>query len=726
MINDKMPLKKEVSIIPATKRHVQNKDQFRRQTGLRVAAYCRVSTEEESQQNSYAAQKSYYTTLISSRPGWEMVDIYADEGKSGTSRKHRVRFNQMMEDSRAGKIDYIITKSISRFARNTVDTLDCVHELQRLRPPVGVYFERENIDTLNANSEMFLTFYCSMAQEESHSISENIKWAIRKNFRSGKPHINLHKMLGYDKCTDGCWVINREQAVTVCYIYERFLQGISANAIAKELNEKHWPTVTGGIWRADGVLTVLRNEKYVGDLRMQKTYTESYLTHKSVTNYGEYPQYLLKDHHPAIIDRNVWNQVQELLLRKQGRRKISSKKVKTSEGEIEVGLEEKAENVRRYGPAASPFHGLVCRECGSRMRRMTYNSTIRKYRDERSHEEKEIPSEEKDFRDVYTFSYAVWKCPSSAGKAGTDQTGRTCTAMTLTEASMEQSFMELLYRIKRDWQLNRDESEIMKSFSVVYRALCKKEINSGFIEQKLKLLDLEIKDLDSNYQKVIQKLETVNYAAGITLGGSYGMTLEPSGVTYTKLAEDLKKRLDEKKKEKSRLMQDRGVARTMKQNFEAFLEAVKALPEHNASGMKLNINTLDTDGSIFRTSSGQNRSYFKSQYNRGRLHITPQLIEKAPDYLLFSHYIMRTFILRMEAKGDEILYGTTFGLSLSTIGNSRPISSYIGYRISRKEGETEMILESYQISKGKIQHHWRKKKEMSSITEEKKENGNRI
>lgn len=715
MADKKTALKNEVNIIPATKRHVQNGDQFRKQIGLRVAAYCRVSTEEESQQNSYLAQKSYYTTLILSRPGWEMVDIYADEGKSGTSRKNRIRFNQMMEDSRAGKIDYIITKSISRFARNTVDTLDCVHELQRLRPPVGVYFERENIDTLNANSEMFLTFYCSMAQEESHSISENIKWAIQKNFRSGKPQINLHKMLGYDQCRDGCWSINEEQAATVRYIYNRFLQGISANAIAKELNDRRWPTVTGGIWRADGVLTVLRNEKYAGDLRMQKTYTESFLTHRSVTNYGEYPQYLLEDHHPAIVDRDTWNQVQELLMRKQGRCRMKSKKVQTSEGEIEIGLKEKAEYSRKYGPAASHFQGLICRECGERMRRMTYNSTIRKYKDERSHDGKEIPPEEEGFRDVYTFSYAVWKCRNSAGKAGSGQTGKNCGAVTLTESSMEQSFMEMLYRIKRDYQLNGEESEIVKNFAVVYQAICKKEINSGFVEQKLKLVDLEIKELDTNYQKVLRKLETVNYAAGITLGGNYGIMLESSGGTYAKLAEDLKKRLDEKKTEKERLMAERGVAKIMKQNFEAFLAAVNALPDQNSAGMKLNINALDVDGSIFRTSSGQNRGYFKSQYNRGRLRITPELLSEAPDYLPFSHYIMRTFILKMEAKGDEIRYGTTFGLSLATIGNRRPISSYLGYRISRENGQTEMILESFQISKGKIQHHWRKSKEMGKV-----------
>lgn len=353
------------------------------------------------------------------------------------------------------------------------------------------------------------------------------------------------------------------------------------------------------------------------------------------------------------------------------------------------------------------------------MRRMTYNSTIRRYREDKIHEEKEILPEEKGYRDVYTFSYAVWKCPNSTGKAGTDQTGRTCNALTLTEASMEQSFMELLYRIKRDYQLNGEESEIMKNFSILYRALCKKEVNSGFIEQKIKLLDLEIKDLDDNYQKVMRKLETVNYAAGISLGGNHGITLETSGDTYAKLADDLKKRLNEKKKERERLIADRGVAKNMKQNFEAFLTAVNALPDDNDAGMRLNINTLDVDGSIFRTSAGQNRGYFKSQYNRGRLRITQELVDAAPDYLTFSYYIMSTFIMKMEAKGDEIYYGTTFGLSLSTIGNSRSINSYIGYRIVREPGNIEMILESYQIRKGKIQHHWRRMKDMETALKKK-------
>lgn len=682
-------LNPQVSVIPATKRHVQNGDQFRKQTSLRVAAYCRVSTEEESQENSYTAQKNHYTSMILSRPGWEMAGIYADEGKSGTTRKGRIHFNELMEDCRQGKVDYVITKSISRFARNTIDALDCVHELQRLHPPVGIYFERENIDTLNANSEMFLTFYCSMAQEESRSISENIKWSLQKNFRSGRPQINLRRMLGYDMCRDGNWTINTEEAAIVCRIYRRFLEGASANAIAKELNQGGFSTVTGKQWRADAVLYILHNEKYVGDLIMQKTYTESYLTHKSVRNTGEYPQYFKENHHPAIISRDMWNRTQELIAYKHRGKKHSTRTVETNAGKFEIGFDEAGQNSheiirlsgndrRPRGAGGHAFSGIRCAECKRLMKRMTYNSTISGYKDERSHEGKEIPPEEADFSDTYTFSYAVWKCPGSAGKNGKVRDG--CRALTLIEASMEQSFMEMLYRIGKDVEANGKNAEIVRSFQAVYEALCHKEADSRFIGQKLKLLELEIAELEKNYGTALERVRAASYTAGITLGA---FTLESGGSAYTKLAEDLKEKIEEKEKERVRLMGERGVAQAMKQNFEAFLEELERLPKRNWAGPEINMRK--TDGKEMDE-------------------------EETLDYLNFNEYIFRTFVIRMEAAGDEVRYTTTFGLTLSSPGNSRPIGTYVGYRLHRPDGTTDVITESYQIGRGKIQHHWRRKK----------------
>lgn len=601
----------QVDVIPATKRHLEYNDQFHKHADLRVAAYCRVSTEEESQQNSYAAQKSYYTTLILSRPGWKMAGIYADEGKSGTSRKKRQDFNRMISDARSGKLDYIITKSISRFARNTIDALDCVHDLQRLHPPVGVYFERENIDTLNANSEMFLTFYCSMAQEESHSISENIKWSIRKKMAAGRPQINLRRMLGYDPGPKGTWEINEEQASTVRHIFKRYLEGTSANAIAKELNQNGRLTVNGKNWRADTIFNILQNEKYAGDLLMQKTYTESFLTHKTIKNTGEFPQYFKSDHHPAIIDRKTWNETQTLLAQRQRGRAHQTKKIKTDAGELEISISIE-ERPKKRGPSPSPFHGIICKGCGSPMKRMRYNSTKKGVN-----------------------SYAVWKCPNSPGKPGTDQQKRTCQAVTLAEISMEHAFMEMLYLIKRDYQQKGRHAEIIRSFQYAYDALCREEPANGLIDQKLKLLEIEISELDSSYRQTCQKIKTEIHASKLNLGQNisrtnYTTALPPEKTASMIQAENLKKRLEQKIAEQKTLSEEHSVAKNMKHNFETFMHSVIDLPEN------------DTE-------------------------IRPHHIQ----------YILQNFILKTRAWKDEIQYSTTFGLTLISTGNSRAVTSWM-------------------------------------------------
>lgn len=205
--------------------------------GLRVAAYCRVSTDSDEQKTSYRTQKAFYTDMIQRHPGWTFAGIYADEGITGTSRLHRDEFNQMLEDARNGKIDLIVTKSISRFARNTVDTLDCARQLKQLTPPVGIFFEKENINTLDSTSEVILTIYSALAQEESHSISDNIHWSYQKRFQEGKPMVHLSRMIGYDKGENGEWIINEEQAEPVRYLFRRYACGAGRATIINEMNE---------------------------------------------------------------------------------------------------------------------------------------------------------------------------------------------------------------------------------------------------------------------------------------------------------------------------------------------------------------------------------------------------------------------------------------------------------------------------------------------------------
>ena len=235
-----------VQVIPATKRRVSAGGQLKKAKDIRVAAYGRVSTDELAQQTSYEGQKSYYTKLINEKEGWTFAGMYADEAISGTNRNHRTEFNQMMQDALDGKIDYIITKSISRFARNTVDTLNCVRQLRQCDPPIGVYFEKENIDTLDASGELLLTILSALAQEESNSISKNISWSIQKRFQEGIAFGNPRSVYGYtDGETNKDWVIVEEQARVVRFIFDEFLLGKSSYKISNELNEKGIPSSKG-------------------------------------------------------------------------------------------------------------------------------------------------------------------------------------------------------------------------------------------------------------------------------------------------------------------------------------------------------------------------------------------------------------------------------------------------------------------------------------------------
>lgn len=236
----------------------------------RVAAYVRVSTDFTEQLDSLAAQKDYFEKMIGDHADWAKVEIYADEGRSGTSYIHREGFNRMIADCEAGKIDIILTKSISRFARNTVDALTCIRKLKLLG--IGVYFERENIWTLDSKGEFLITLLTSLAQEESRSISENTAWGIRKQFADGKYSVAYSRFLGYDKGTEkDQFVINQEQAVTVRLIYRMSLQRYSAYTSAKFLSKWGLPTPAGKqLWSASVVRSILVNEKYKGDALLQK------------------------------------------------------------------------------------------------------------------------------------------------------------------------------------------------------------------------------------------------------------------------------------------------------------------------------------------------------------------------------------------------------------------------------------------------------------------------
>ena len=348
-----MTAQKKVTIIPANPK-LEKKD-FRSQH-LRVAPYCRVSTDKDEQLTSYEAQIEYYTAKIAANPEWTMVRLYADEGITGTSTKKRKQFNKLVTDCEAGKIDLVITKSVSRFGRNTLDGLQYTRKLKRLG--IGVYFEKENVNTLHMDNEMILTFFFSQAQAESESLSGNVKWGHRKNFRDGKVYYQYKNFMGYRRGPDGAPEIDEEQAKIVRRIFARYLLGDSVGTIRKGLEADGIKTVRGNDKWSDSVIQgMLQNEKYIGDALLQKTYIADLFSHQSKKNMGELPKYYVHDCHPAIIDRETFRKVQEEMARRSSKKRTSSK-AKTQLG--------------KYSGKYALSELLICGECGSPYRRTTY------------------------------------------------------------------------------------------------------------------------------------------------------------------------------------------------------------------------------------------------------------------------------------------------------------------------------------------------------------------
>ena len=287
-------------------------DVFDEEVHSRVAVYCRVSTGDPKQTSSYELQKNYYEDFVNHHPNWNLVDIYADEGISGTSLKHREEFKRMIADCYAGKIDLIIVKSVSRFARNIVDCISQVRNLIALDPPVGVYFEVEAIYTRKENSEMALSFIATMAQEESHSKSTLMNTSIEMRFKHGL--FLTPKLLGYDHDEDGNLIINEDEAAIVRLIFFMYLYGISVTQIAESLTKLGFKTKKGSTqWSSSSISQILQNERHCGDVRARKTYTPNYLDHKPKKNTNKRNQYIQENHHEAIISRDDFQAVQRMI-----------------------------------------------------------------------------------------------------------------------------------------------------------------------------------------------------------------------------------------------------------------------------------------------------------------------------------------------------------------------------------------------------------------------------
>ena len=348
-------LDRRVRVIPATK--TQGAIHSTHDGKKRVAAYCRVSTDSEEQLNSYEAQKSYYTQKIEDSSDWEMAGIYADEGITGTSLKKRTEFKKMITACKRGHIDLIITKSLSRFARNTVDCLETVRLLKA--NGIGVYFEKENINTLTESSEFLITLFSGFAQAESESLSKNVAWGKAKSAEAGKVTFQYKKMLGYRRGADGQPEIVPEEAEVIKRIYHRYLDGCTLGQIKRELDADKVPTAQGvDSWSPAIIHNILTNEKYIGDALLQKTYITDCISKKVKKNQGERAMYYVENNHPAIISREVFNQVRNEMTRRSSKRKVLQKSGKTELG--------------KYSGKYALTELLVCGECGSPYKRVTW------------------------------------------------------------------------------------------------------------------------------------------------------------------------------------------------------------------------------------------------------------------------------------------------------------------------------------------------------------------
>lgn len=377
--------------IPA-KPQVGNRAAKKQIKKMRVAAYCRVSTDTEEQATSYETQIQHYREYIISKPEWELVDIYADEGISATNTKKRDEFNRMIDDCKSGLIDLVITKSISRFARNTVDCLNYIRELKEMNIPV--FFEKESINTMDAKGEVLITIMASLAQQESESLSKNVKLGMQYRFQQGKIMVNTTCFLGYDKDDNGSLIINPEQAEIVKRIFREYLEGKSILAICKGLERDGILTARGNPrWHDSSVRKILENEKYMGDALLQKTYTVDFLSKKRVKNTGIMPKYYVEDSHPAIISKEIFMQVQEEIARR--------------------GMLKDSLGRRKCFSAAHAFSQITfCANCGAEFSRLHWNNRGKKS--------------------------IVWRC----GKRVEDHTK--CCARTMKENDLQQAFLDSL------------------------------------------------------------------------------------------------------------------------------------------------------------------------------------------------------------------------------------------------------------------------------------------
>lgn len=447
-----MESSRNVTVIPARPRRTREVSEKQK---LRVAAYCRVSTDSDEQATSYEVQIEHYTSYIQANPEWKLAGVYADDGITGTNTKMREQFNKMIADCMDGKIDMIITKSISRFARNTLDCLKYIRKLKERDIPV--FFEKENINSMDAKGEVMLTIMASLAQQESQSLSQNVKLGIQYRYQQGEVQVNHNRFLGYTKDENKRLVIVPEEAEIIKRIYREYLEGPSLNKIAKGLEADGILTGAGRKkWYSSSLHKILTNEKYMGDALLQKTYTVDFLSKKRVNNDGVVPQYYVENNHEAIIPKHLFMLVQEELKKRK------------------IAHISKNGQRRNYSSNHSLAQIVFCENCGEIFRRVHWNN-----RGKRS---------------------IVWRCVSRL-----ENTGVFCDARTVREDDLKQAVIQAIN------ELFKNRSNFLKVLEQNIAQTLSSHLHDKLmkVEKELETLQHSLIDLansDKDYNDVVDNI----------------------------------------------------------------------------------------------------------------------------------------------------------------------------------------------------------------------------
>lgn len=490
--------KKTVTLIEPKRSILVDKEKYHQK---RVAAYCRVSTDSEEQLTSYVNQKKFYTDMIARNTEWQFAGLYADEGISGTRADKRPEFNNMIKACLAGKIDYIITKSVSRFARNTVDCLDYVRMLRA--KGIGIFFEEQNIDTLKSDSELYLIIYAGFAQSESESISKNITWSYRKNFEDGKPIFMYKRLLGYQKGEDGEPEIVPQEAEIVERIFAMYLSGMTVDVISRQLQSEHIVIPSKKFsFGKNMVMNILKNEKYCGDCILQKTVTVDCISKTRKKNEGEAPMYIVENSHPAIISREIFNRAQEELSKRKARSPQSQKTAITASG--------------KYSKYALT-DVLICAECGSRYKRVTWTSLGQKR--------------------------IVWRCVNRL-----DNGKKYCLhSPTLSEAALQEAIVRAL---------NKFNDEDTSTYLTLMKATIGEAIGANGGSDEIDLLERRIDALNSRMLKMVN--DSVEKGTDMEENEDVFKAISEQIAQLNRRIEAIRKNegSDEERQERLRLIQD--------------------------------------------------------------------------------------------------------------------------------------------------------------------------